>query len=42
MAAAEGGRKVIKERGVYVRQANHLWSVEEPIPEGGKYLNRRQ
>lgn len=34
LAAVEGARGVIKVRGVYVRQANHLWSVEELIPEG--------
>ena len=28
----EGG--LIKARGVYMWQANHLWSVEELIPEG--------
>lgn len=28
------GRGVIKAKGVYVWQANHLRSVEELIPEG--------
>lgn len=34
MAAVKEGRGVIKAGGVYVWQANHLWSVEELIPEG--------
>lgn len=34
MTAVEGRRRVIKARGVYMWQANHLWSVEGLIPEG--------
>lgn len=34
MAAAGGKMRVIKERGIYVWQANHLWSIGEPTPEG--------
>lgn len=31
---------LIKARGVYVRQADHLWSVEELIPEGESVSER--